>query len=207
MQLRERKRAPLASAGERMNAGVERYQRLGKVTRIDGDTGFADSQHRMLPVVARQRRAARLRIAPVAFRKAGLAVVGAARALQHIAAKPRHIADLLRSAKIKRLGNHRTGGLDLGMRGQVGHAHHGTEPDGLGGHLDGLQLRHVEPRHVYQVAGTQHIQLHQIEHRGAARNEQGLRLERGSYGLCVDFHANLTHRGLIFNGFCDSLWA
>ena len=51
-------------------------------------------EHGVQAVEAVQRRAARARIALVALGVGDVAEIGAARALQHVAAEARHVADL-----------------------------------------------------------------------------------------------------------------
>src|SRR5579883_843055 len=93
MQRRERY-SPVAARARDLDAGIERNQCLREVARVGGDAAVADAEHGVTAIESLHRRATGAGIALVTFLIGGVAKIGAAGALQDIAAKARHIAKL-----------------------------------------------------------------------------------------------------------------
>ena len=102
---------------------IERNQSLGKVARIGCYALVAGAEHGLGPVEAANGGTARARIAFVAGGIGDIAEIGATRALQDVAAKARHVADLLAGRELKRLRDDRILLPDLRMVRRVGHAY------------------------------------------------------------------------------------
>ena len=126
-------------------------------------------------------RARRALVAAVAARRAcvGLAEVRAARALQQVAAGGRHVAELRRCAGKERLRQYCVGFLHIRIPGEIRVAHHGADAEAAIGQL--LDLVEREQVDIDQGLRRLHIQLHQVDQRGAAGDE--LRLPRARQGL------------------------
>src|SRR3954471_14169833 len=86
------------------------------------DAMIAAPQDREAAMLAQDCRAATARLALVAGR-ADIAEIEAAGTLQQIAADRRHVAHLRRGAGKERLGCNRIATAELGVVGEVGHAH------------------------------------------------------------------------------------
>ena len=79
--------------------GVEGRERDRPVARIDGDAGIAPAEQRMAAIDAADGRAAAAGLALVAGERLAAPEIGAAGALQEIAADRRHVAELLRGRR------------------------------------------------------------------------------------------------------------
>src|SRR6266699_2392451 len=95
MQMLELNRS-LAARTHSINLGIKGDQRHCKIARINRNAGFAPAQQSMAAVDAFTGRAAAAGLALVAGERLAAPEVGAARALEQIAAKARHVAQLLR---------------------------------------------------------------------------------------------------------------
>src|SRR5580704_6206449 len=80
-----------ASGTNNIHLGVESDEGDGKITRINGNAGFAHAQQSVAAVDAFLGRAAAAGFALVAGERFAAPKVGAARALEQIAAKARHV--------------------------------------------------------------------------------------------------------------------
>src|SRR5262245_47403217 len=95
VQMLERDGA-LALGAEHIDLGVEGGKRNRPVARIDRDAGLAPAEQGMAAVDAADCRAPAPGLALVAGKGLAETEIGAARALQKIAADCRHVAQLLR---------------------------------------------------------------------------------------------------------------
>jgi hypothetical protein len=93
--------------------------------------------------------------------------IAASRALQNIAAERCHVSQLRTSGELERVGDQRIAVLDLWMRSDVGHARQRAQTQ--------IAIIEINCRpllrqriDVNQKAWTHHIELHQIDQRGAA---------------------------------------
>ena len=86
---------PGAVPAQDLDGRVERDQSLRPIARISGNAGIRSAEHGVKPVDAIQCRASGARIALVALRIGGVAEIGAAGTLKHIAAERCHDAELL----------------------------------------------------------------------------------------------------------------
>ena len=143
--------ANFASPGE-PNDGIERDQSLGKVAVIGGDAGIACAQHRVLAVEAFHCRAARTRH-PLVAGPGGLAEIFAARSLQHVAGKARHVADLAACRQSQAIGDDWIAAFDFVMVGSFAHSHQGAEADTVIGNPDLPERWFTQPVEVQQPAG------------------------------------------------------
>ena len=105
MERLERDLAPAAAALD-LDHGVERHQRHAEIGRMGGDAVLAPAEHRVQAVLAAARVAAGAGLALVAG-AGGVVEIGAARALQQVAADGRGIAQLRRGAGQQRFGDRR----------------------------------------------------------------------------------------------------
>ncbi len=111
-----------SGGAENLHLRIQSDQRLGKIAWIRRDAMVTDAENRVAAIDALHRGAARPGIPLVAGFPARIAKVGAARALQNVAAERRHVADLSARGKLKRLREHRIVALDRGVIRDVGHA-------------------------------------------------------------------------------------
>ena len=114
------------------------------------------------------RGAAGAGIALVAVGIGGVAEIGAASALKHVAAKRGHVADLRGGGELQRLRDHRELLLHVAMVGGVRHPHHGAEPEPFGAEFDLAGAGLLQRVDVDKARRPHHIELHQVEQRGAA---------------------------------------
>src|SRR5207237_2569537 len=99
--------APRARRAGHLHPRFQRDQALAEIARIGRDAGIAYPEHRMRTIEALDRGAAGPRRALVAIRIGSVAKIRAPRALEHVAAERRHVADLLAGRKRERLRDHR----------------------------------------------------------------------------------------------------
>ena len=119
-----------------MHRGVERGERHAHVGGMRRDAGLAGAEDRVDAVEAVDRRAAAAGLALVAGRRR-VVEVGAARALQQVAAGRRHVAQLLRGARQDRARQQRIALLDQRVVGEVGVRHERADAQAaVGGFLD-----------------------------------------------------------------------
>jgi hypothetical protein len=95
---------PLPGGPQGFHSGIERDERLPKITGIGGDAMLAGAENGVFAVDAFKRPAARTGPALVA-RPRDLAEVFAARPLPDVAAKASHVADLLAGGELKAFRN------------------------------------------------------------------------------------------------------
>jgi hypothetical protein len=126
-----------------------------------------DAEHRMDAVNPAQRRTAAARRALVAFPVARVTEVGAAGALQDIAADRRHVAQLGAGGELQALRHDGELAPDRFIVRHVGHAGQGPEPEATRAGLD-LAVAGLERVDVHQGGRPHHVQLHQVDEGGAA---------------------------------------
>ena len=97
----------LAAGAAEVDDRVERRERHAHVRRVGGDAGRRGAEDRVDAVEAVDRVAALARAALVAARTFVVVEIGAAGALEEVAADRRHVADLRRGAGQDRAGQHR----------------------------------------------------------------------------------------------------
>ena len=108
------------------------------------------------------------RLAFVAGRR-DVVEIGAARALQEIAAGGRHVAQLLRGAGQQRARQHRIAPLHQRVIGEIGVAHERADAKPAACGL--LDLVERKPGDVDQLGRPLDIHLHQVDQIGAAGDE------------------------------------
>ena len=154
---------------EQLDLGVERGQRDGHVRRMGGDAGVARAEDRVDPVEPAERRAAGAGLALVAGR-GRVVEVGAAGALQQVAADGRLVAQLARGAGEQRLREHRVAGAHPGVGGErrccAAWAPIRRPPSGSSSMSVERQAADVD-----QVGRLLDLELHQVEQVGAAADE------------------------------------
>ena len=117
----------LAAWTEHVDLGIEGDERDRPVAGIDGDAGLASAQQRMPAVDAVLRRAAAAGLALVAGEWLAAAEIGAAGALQQIAADGRHVAQLLRRRPPQRFRQRRIFRNEASIGRHVAHPRQGAE--------------------------------------------------------------------------------
>ena len=151
---------------------VERHQRLREIAGIGGDALVADAEHRMVAIDAVQRCATRSGHALVALSEGRVSEVRAARALQHVAAEARHVAQARGGGQRHGLGYGGIIALDRGVVGDLGHANQGAEPQTLVAHTDAAGVGIIGERvDVDEVRRAHDIEHHEIDQRRAAGEE------------------------------------
>jgi hypothetical protein len=123
-----KRNGPVCVAAYEFDRCFKRDQRLREVAGIGGNALVAAAKHRMHAIKPAHRRAARTRIALIAFAIRDIAKIRAAGPLQYVATEARHIAELLAGGLGQRLGNNGIIRLDARMIGCIAHAHQGAEP-------------------------------------------------------------------------------
>ncbi len=154
----------------RVDDGVERQQRDAHVRGVRGDALVARAEHGVHPVVTVEGAAARAGRALVAGR-GRIAKVVAARALQQVATHGRHVAQLRARAREQRLGQQGVARDDVGVPGQIAVPHHGADVQPVVRDLDLPERQRVD---VDELRRLEHVELHEIEQRGAPRDEGGI---------------------------------
>ncbi len=160
-----------------LHAGVQRSQGLAEVARIGGDAVLGNAQHRMQAVETADGLAPRAGPTLVAGPPCRIAEIGAAGALQDVAAERGHVADLGARRQRQGLGDHRII-LDHGrVIGGFGHAYQGAQvqPVRPGGDLSVGRRQAVD---VDQRLGLHRLHPHQVDQGGAACQEGGGRPPR-----------------------------
>ena len=153
---------------EQLDAGLQDGHRDGHVRGMGGDAGVARAEDGVHAVDAADGGAARAGIALVAV--GGRVVeVGAAGALQQVAADGRLVAQLAGSAGDERLGEDGVTGAHAEIGGDVGVCGLGADAQAAVGEVFGIFERQAAD--VDQVGGPLDLELHQIEQVGAAANE------------------------------------
>lgn len=180
MQLRERYAARAGLARD-LDHGIECDQRLREIAGIGRDALVGDAEHRMHAIDAVHRGTAGAGIALVAVLIGDIAKVVATRPLHHVAAERRHVAQLSAGGELQRIRDHGIAALDLGMRGHVGHPCERAEPQASAAWLDrrpGVGQR-ID---IDDCGGPHHVELHQIDQRGAAGKQLCRRLRQRIVG-------------------------
>ena len=167
VKVRERNLALAARAGH-VNLRLQHGQRDAHVRRMHRDAGFARAEDGVHAVEAADGRAARAGLAFVAGRR-NVVEVGAARALQEVAADRRHVAQLLRGAGQQRARQHRIAPLHHWVIGKIGVAH--ERPDAKAAACGLLDLVERKPGDVDQLRRPLDVHLHQVDQIGAAGDE------------------------------------
>jgi hypothetical protein len=120
------------------------------------------------------RGAAGSRIARIAVVVTHVAEVGAAGALQDVAAERGHVSELRTGGQLQRVGDDRIIALDIGIRRHIGHS--GQSPQFQIAAIQTHRRPGVRQRiDVDENGRPHHVELHQIEEGGSA----GERLDRG----------------------------
>ncbi len=167
MQRLDRERAGAAGAPQ-LDLGVQGRQGDGEVARILGDAALVDAEHGEVAVGPADRRTPRSRAPLVARGPARIAVVGAAGPLQHVAAERGHVAQLGAGGELQRLRHRRIVAQHGGVVRRRRHPGEGPEAQARGTGLDRGKLgrQRIE---VDDVRRRDHLELHQIDQRRAAR--------------------------------------
>ena len=107
----------------------------------------------------------------VAFvaRRRRIVEISAARALQEVAARGGHVAQLLRGARPDGACEHRIALFDRRVIGEIGVAHERADAQAAAGRVFNLLQR--QPRDIDQLRRTFDLHLHQIDQIGAAGDE------------------------------------
>ena len=100
--------------------------------------------------------------------------VAAARALQEVAARRRHIAQLLRSSGHDRAGENRIARLYLGVIGEIGVAYERSDTQAAARRV--FDLLQWQPRDVDHFCRPFDIHLHQVDQIGASSDEFRVRV-------------------------------
>src|SRR5439155_21092634 len=140
---------------------IECDQRDGEVRSMRGDTALAGAEHRMPTILATDGGAAGARRPLVAGTVADIAEVGAARALQEVAAHGRLLPHLRARRVQQRFGDD---GKLLGhgrMGGNLRHGGGSAEPQALRSDVDPIL---EEAREAHQTFGTTHVFLQELHH-------------------------------------------
>ena len=148
--------------------GVERGERDAHVGRMRRDARLAGAEDRVDAIDPFDRRAAAAGLAFVAWR-GGVIEIEAARALQEVAARRRHVAQLLRGAGQDRAGEHGIALLDQRMVGEVGVGHERADAHAAAGCF--LDRRQGQARDVDEPRRALDVPLHQVDEIGAAGDE------------------------------------
>ena len=135
---------------------------------MGGDAGVAGAEDGMHAVDAADGGAAGAGIALVAVR-GRVVEVGAAGALQQVAADGRLVAQLAGGAGDERLGEDGVAGAHAEIGGDVGVCGLGADAQSSVREVVGILQRQAAD--VYQVGGALDLELHQIEQVGAAADE------------------------------------
>ena len=162
-----------------VHGGVEHRERDAHVRGVSGDASIADPQHGVHPRLALERRAPRACRPLVALRHADVAKVSAAGSLEEVSADRRHVADLRRRARQQRLRQHGRAGDDLRVVREVAVFHERADPEAASGQL--FDRGPVERVHVDEPFGVLDPQPQEIDHAGAAGDEQRVRGARGRH--------------------------
>src|SRR6266480_3609850 len=126
VQLSERRHA-LAIRTENPYSRIQRYERDAHVRWVRRDAVRARPEHGVHAIVSLERRAARARL-PLVARRRRVPEVQAARALEQVTGRRRHVADLTRCASEHRLRQHRIPrSYELVMR-EIGVSYHRADP-------------------------------------------------------------------------------
>src|SRR5947209_15672417 len=149
--------AARALGADDLDRGVERDQRLREIPGIGGDAMLAPAEHRVRSIEAVQRGAARTRVSLVARGVGDIAKVDAPRALQYIAAKARHVADLLARRELERLRDHWIVAANRGMLCGVRHAGQGAEAKPAAPGFEEPKHCSVERVNIDHLLGPHHI--------------------------------------------------
>ncbi len=151
-----------------MDRRVQQRERHAHIGWMRRDTGIAGAENRVHSIVAVDGGAAAARLAFVAGCRRVVKVV-AARALQQVATRRRHIAQLLRSTSHDRAGENRIALLHQRVIGEVGVPYERTDAQTTARgvfHLLERQARDVDDfRRLFDM------HLHQIDQIGAAGDE------------------------------------
>lgn len=166
MQARHRHHA-LAARATHVHLGAERRHRDRHVGGVRGHARLRVSENREVAVVAVAGRAA-IRFSPAPTLVAGLGdvlEVGAARALEQVAADGGEVAQLARGAREQRLGEHRVALTHAPVGRELGVSRGRTDPQAaVGALLDRL----VQPRDVDQAHRRLDAEAHQVDEVGAS---------------------------------------
>ena len=119
VEVADRDAAGRSVGAEQLDLRVQHRHRDGHVGGMDGDARVARAEDRVNPVEAADRRAAGAG-GPLVAARGRVVEVGAARALQQIAADRRLVAQLTRGARDQGLGEHRVASPNTGIRSRVG---------------------------------------------------------------------------------------
>ena len=172
VEIRERDHAVARRAGD-MDRRLQHRERHAHVGGMHRDAGIAGAEDRVHAIEAVDGGAAAARLAFVAGRR-DVVEVGAARALQEVAAGRCHIAQLLRGAGHDRAGENRIALLDQRVIGEIGVAHERADAQAAARRVFDLLQR--QPRDVDQLRRPLDIHLHQIDQIGAAGDEFRVRV-------------------------------
>src|SRR5262249_32755844 len=102
----------------------------------------------------------------------GIAEIRATRALQHIAAQGRHVAQLLAGTLFERLDDDRVVLAHLWVIGGLAHAHQGSQPQTAFTKVNAAEI--AGPRQLIDVdepPRPHHVELHEVEKRRASGEE------------------------------------
>ena len=173
MKLAERNVA-VAPRPAHVDRRVQRRQRNAHVRGVHCDAMLASTQDRMHPRPAVLRVAAAPWIALVAAR-GEIPVVGAARPLHEVPGDCGHVAKLWGGTGKQRLGKGGKPAPHLGMGRDRAVGGGRAETDAI---RRGLDARQIEPRHVDDASGIEHLDLHQVDERRTPAEESGAGLRR-----------------------------
>ena len=110
-------------------------------------------------------------MALIAGLPAGIPEIRAARALQHIAAKGSHVAELLARCQLQRLHDYGIILTKLGVVSGLAHAHQGAQSRTLLVEHDAAEAgRSAQGSDVHDMLGSHDVKLHEVEQRRAARD-------------------------------------
>ena len=162
-----------------LDGRIERNQRDREVGRVGGDAIVARAEHRMPAVLTADCGAAGARRALVAGGVTDIAKIGAAGALQEVAAHGRLVAHLRARRVQERLGDDGKLLDDGGVRGHLSHRGGGAEPEALRSDFDAIVEK---AREAHQPLGPAHVFLQELHHVGAAGDVFGGRVVAAGLG-------------------------
>jgi len=161
--------------------GIERNQRHAKIRWMGGDAVLAPSEDGMQPIIAAVGIAARTGLTLVAS-TGDVVEIGAARALQEIAADSGGVAQLRRCTRQKRFGYSRETAGEIAVVGQIRVAHQRADAHAtVGESLDPVEAGKM--RDIDEAIGPADPALHQVQQVGAGGEISGTRLGGRGDGL------------------------
>ncbi len=209
VQTLERDAAGVAVGVEQVYGGAERGEHDGEVAGVAGNAVPAGAEHGQQPVDPADCGTAGAGRALAAGGPARVAEVVAAGALQHVAAETCHVAQLGTCREPQRLRESRVVAQDCRVLRRFGHAHKGAEVEPVRVRRN-RAMRVSESGDRDQRLGTQHVELHQVEHGGSAGQVVPRRVDdreaHGLRGVAGTLERERAHQAAV-PARCGAAWA